>query len=451
MDVIAPLGQEIERQVMRKIRWRVLFFLAVLYFIAFLDRANVAYAKLTMAPELGFSEWIYGFGAGLFFLGYLLLEIPGALIVQRWGARPWITAIMFSWGACALALGFIHSAASFYIGRFLLGIAEGGLFPGVIVYLSQWVPSRHRAGAIAIFTLASPAALAAGGPVAGLLLNIRWLGLSGWRWLCILEALPAVGFAILTWFLLPDSPRNVPWLSHDQRRWLLDRLEADDSQHQTSVLEETRRVLRSPVVLALCAVILLANVGIQGFFLWLPTTVQRAAKLAPSFASLLSGIPFVVAVIAVLLCSWSSDRSQRRALHIYVPLLLSGIIFSITALTALPFGWLFFWLCASSAAIYGFGPSFYLVPSLIFHGRQAAAVVGLINMFAGLGGFIGPAVAGRLLQMGHPFSLVIRFLSVCFFLSGALCFLIRHRIQSPPYRNSPLSFSNLQGGAGKLD
>jgi MFS transporter, ACS family, tartrate transporter len=422
----------VERSVMRRIRWRILLPVALLYFIAFLDRANVAYAKLTMAPELGFSEWVYGFGAGLFFVGYLLPEIPGALIVERRGARRWVALIMLAWGSCALTLGFIHSAHAFYLGRFCLGVAEGGLFPGIIVYLSHWIPPRCGAGAIAVFTLASPAALAAGGPLAGLLLTIRWMGLSGWRWLSILEALPAIGFGILTWFTLPDNPRNVLWLPAVERSWLLEQLRKEEPPHQPSSLGEMSAIFRSTIVVLLCAIIFLANIGIQGFFLWIPTTLQRAAGLTASRASLLSGIPFAVAVVSVLICSWSSDRSQRRALHIYLPLLLSGIIFSLTSLDGLRFSWLFLLLCFSSAAIYGFGPSFYLVPSLILRGRQAAAVVGLINMFAGLGGFAGPAIVGRVLAMGYPFSMVVRFLSCCFLLAGALCFLIRRRIQDRP-------------------
>jgi ACS family tartrate transporter-like MFS transporter len=445
VEAFGPFAPDYERRVTRKIRLRILLFLAALYFIAFLDRANVAYAKLTMAPDLGFSEWTYGFGAGLFFLGYLLLEIPGALIVQKWGVRRWTAAIMLCWGGCAFALGFIHSATSFYVGRFFLGVAEGGLFPGFVVYLSHWVPSRHGAGAIAVFTLASPAALALGGPVAGLLLGIRWHGFAGWRWLAILEALPAVAFAIMTFFFLPDLPKNATWLSEDERSWLLGHLgRREHGACSPSHLTETLKVFKLPIVLVLCAIILLANIGIQGFFLWLPTTIQRAASLAAPSASFLSGIPFVVAVISCVLCSASSDRSQKRALHVYGPLLLSGLIFSITALAALPFGWLFFWLCASSAAIYGFGPTFYLVPSLILREREAAAAVGLINMFAGLGGFIGPAVAGRMMQTGHPFSFVIQFFSACFFLGGLLCYCVRHRIQGRGEEHASGSRSNMK-------
>jgi ACS family tartrate transporter-like MFS transporter len=270
-----------------------------------------------------------------------------------------------------------------------------------------------------------------GGPLAGLLLQIHWFGLAGWRWLSIVEATPALVFSVLVWFLLPDRPTNASWLSANERCWLEARLKEECQFRLERNRIKAAQVFRQPIVIALCSIIFLANIGIQGFFLWLPTTVQRAAGLSASAASSLSGIPFLVAVASVYVCSWSSDHSQKRALHIFAPLLLSGLIFPITALTRLSFGWLLFWLCASSAAIYGFGPSFYLVPSLILNESAAAAAVGLINMFAGLGGFAGPAVAGRMLQMGYPFPLVIKFLSACFFLAGLLCFGIRNKLTPP--------------------
>jgi ACS family tartrate transporter-like MFS transporter len=435
-----------EESAMRKIRRRILPFLSTIYFIAFLDRANVAYAKLTMAQDLGFSEWVYGFGAGLFFVGYLLLEIPGALIVQRWGLRRWTARILLTWGLCAISLSLVHTASSFYIGRFVLGVAEGGLFPGIIVYLSRWIPSRHRAKAIASFVLASPVALAIGGPLAGLLLSIRWLGVPGWRWLLIVEGIPALIFAVLTWFALPDLPADASWLSEGERTWLMDCLRAEHKANPESTTAQIVQVFRLPIVIVLCAIIFLANIGIQGFFLWLPTTVQRASGLSAPAAAVVSGSPFVVATISVLVCSWSSDRSGRRALHIYAPLMLSGIIFSVTALTSLSFGWLLFWLCASSAAIYGFGPSFYLLPSLILREPAAAAAIGLINMFAALGGFVGPTVIGKMFQMGYSFPRVIEFLSSCFFFAGALCFCVRRRLRDPLTQETPLKpISPLEG------
>src|ERR1035437_9117200 len=186
MPVLAETT-EVELGTMRKIRRRVLPYISLLYFTAFLDRANVAYGRLTMAPDLGFSEWVFGLGAGLFFLGYVLLEIPGALIVERYGARRWTARILVSWGVCTICLGFIHTAHQFYAGRFVLGAAEAGFFPGMIVYLTHWVPSRYRAGAIATLVVASPVALAVGGPIASVLLPIHWFRLAGWRWLSILE------------------------------------------------------------------------------------------------------------------------------------------------------------------------------------------------------------------------------------------------------------------------
>ena len=421
----------LERTTMRKIRLRILPFVSLLYFTAFLDRANVAYGRLTMAPDLGFSEWVFGLGAGLFFLGYVLLEIPGALIVQKYGARRWTTRILVTWGICTICLGFIHTARQFYMGRFILGAAEAGFFPGMIVYLTCWVPSRYRASAIATMVIASPVALALGGPIASTLLQIRWFGLAGWRWLSILEGVPAIALGIVTWFFLTDRPEAANWLTADEQNWLEADLKTEQSTkaaHRIAWLQ----TLRSPVVTALCAIIFLANVGIQGFFLWLPVTVQRASGMSVPMTALVSGLPFLVAVASVVLFSWSSDKTNKRLPHIYVPLILAGLIFPLTAIRGLGTASLLLLLCASAAAIYAFGPSFYILPTLIFGDAAAAAAIGLINIFAGLGGFAGPSMVGWILDAGHPFSFAVIALSLSFFLAGALTFSIRHQWSGIP-------------------
>jgi MFS transporter, ACS family, tartrate transporter len=417
---------------MQKVRRRILLFISLLYFIAFLDRANVAYSRLTMAPELGFSEWVFGLGAGLFFLGYVILEIPGALIVEKYGARRWTARILVTWGMCTICLGFIQTAGQFYFWRFVLGAAEAGFFPGMIVYLTHWVPARHRAGAIATLVIASPVALAVGGPIASVLLRVHWLGLAGWRWLSILEGVPAISLGIATWFLLPDKPDSAGWLSDQERLWLKNRLAEEQRAKISPGKSSAAKVLVSPVVIALCAIIFLANVGIQGFFLWLPITVQRASGLSASHAAFVSGLPFVVAVISTVLCSWSSDRTNNRIRHVWIPLALAGIIFSLTGAKALDFGWLVFLLCLSAGAIYAFGPSFYMLPTLILSESAAAAAIGLINIFAGLGGFAGPTAVGWLLNEGYPFSFAVLVLSVCFFLAGALTFSVRRHWERAP-------------------
>src|SRR5215470_1462070 len=194
----------LEQRTMKKIRRRILPWVFLLYVIAFLDRANVAFAKLTMSGDLGFSEAVYGLGAGLFFLGYFLLEIPGALIVQKFGARRWTARIMTTWGICTILVGLVHTANQFYITRFALGAAEAGFFPGIIVYLSEWFPNQHRARATATFLIASPIALTIGGPIAGLILKLNWLHFQGWQWVFIMEGIPAIVLGLLTLFVMAD-------------------------------------------------------------------------------------------------------------------------------------------------------------------------------------------------------------------------------------------------------
>jgi MFS transporter, ACS family, tartrate transporter len=420
-----PEIAEIERAAMRKIHRRLLSFISLLYFTAFLDRANVAYGHMTMALDLGFSEWVFGLGAGLFFLGYVLLEIPGALIVEKYGARRWTARILVTWGICTIALGFIQTSRQFYLGRFILGTAEAGFFPGMIVYLTRWVPSRHRAGAIATVVISSPMALALGGPIASVLLRVNWFGLAGWRWLSILEGIPAISLGVATWFFLTDAPETAKWLTAGERDWLLEELREEYRAKSGQTRVTALQAMRSPAVIALCAIIFLANVGIQGFFLWLPVTVQRASGLSAPLSALVSGLPFAVAVIAVVLCSWSSDRTNERIRHTWIPLVSAGIIFSFTAYDTSSLGRLLFFLCASGAAIYAFGPSFYLLPTLILSESAAAAAVGLINIFAALGGFAGPSMVGWLLSEGYPFSLAVLLLCLCFLLAGMVTFSIR--------------------------
>src|SRR5438128_3924755 len=217
---------DVAQRARRCIFRRTMPFLFVLFVIAFLDRVNVSYAKLTMIDELGFTQKIYGFGAGIFFIGYFVLEIPGSLIAERWSARKWIARIMISWGVLSILTGFIHNAPQFYWARFLLGAAEAGFFPGIIVYLSHWFRSEDRAKAVALFMIALPITSIIGAPVSGWLLDhLNWLGLSGWRWVFILEGLPAVVFGIATIFYLSDWPREADWLADDEREWIERELE----------------------------------------------------------------------------------------------------------------------------------------------------------------------------------------------------------------------------------
>jgi ACS family tartrate transporter-like MFS transporter len=416
-----------ETRTMRKIRVRILPLVFLLYFIAFLDRANVAYAKLMMSADLGFSEAVYGLGAGLFFLGYFVLEIPGALIVQRWGARRWMARILITWGFCTVMIGFIHTAHQFYTARLLLGAAEAGFYPGIIVYLNEWFPSLHRARAISRFVMASPIALALGGPLSGFILKLQWFNMPGWRWVFILQGVPAVLAGVAVLFIMTDRPKDAKWLQPQERDWLGAVLEAERRAKRAAGRFSIGQALRHPTVLLLCLIIFLANIGIQGFFLWLPTTVQRASGYPPYLSAMISGLPFLIAVAAQACASWSSDRRGERCLHAALPLVASAIIFPVTCVPGLSFGWLLFWLCCSSAAIYGFGPPFWVLPTVTMGEAAGAAAVGFINCFSGLGGFVGPVVVGKMLTGGYSFSQCVFFLSACFLGAGLVTFVIRKR------------------------
>lgn len=404
---------------MRKIGLRILPILFTLYAIAYLDRANIAFAKLTMAADLGFSEAVYGFGAGVFFIGYLLLEIPGALIVQKWGGRRWFTRILVSWGLCTVLVGFVQTANQFYAARFLLGAAEAGLFPGLIIYVNQWFPKRYRAQAIGAFVVATPISLVLGAPLSGLILKLNWLNMPGWRWVFILEGLPAVLFAFVTFFGLTDRPSDAKWLTEEERAWISDELEAEKRRKIAFGQLTVWRALRQPTVLMLAAITFLTNVGIMGFFLWLPTTIQKASGLPAYLSATISALPFAAGVLSVIVWGRLSDRSGDRIFHTAFPLLLAGLIFPLTTIPGQPFPLLLFLLCLSSAAIYGQGPSFWVLPTITLSESAAAASVGFINSIGALGSFAGPTIVGWLLTANYSFAVGVAFLSLCFLLAAA--------------------------------
>ena len=424
--------ETLAERTMRKINWRILPLMFLIYVVAFLDRANVAYAKLMMSSDLGFSEAVYGFGAGVFFVGYLLLEIPGALIVEKWGGRRWFARIMLAWGICAALVGLVKTPHQFYVTRFFLGLAEAGLVPGVYVYLNQWFPKLYRAGAMARFFMGGALALIIGGPMAGWIMRFHWLGKPGWRWVFILEGVPAVILGVVTFFVMTDRPEQATWLEPEERTWLHNEQEVEKREKAGKLKLTFWQVLRQRNVLILAAITGLGNIGISGFFLWLPTTVQKASGLSPYLASTVSALPFVVAVVAQLAFSWSSDRTGERYLHTAVPMIMAGLIFPITTLHNLSFGWLLFWLCVTSFVIYGYGPCFWVLPTVTLGESAGAAALGFINIFSGVGGFVGPTVVGRILTAGYSFSVAVFFLSLAFIAGGTLTFALDRGASGKP-------------------
>jgi MFS transporter, ACS family, tartrate transporter len=414
----------------RHIRRRILPFVFVLYIVAYLDRANVAFAKLPMSAALGFTEEMFGFGAGIFFLGYFLLEIPGALIVEHWSARKWIARILVTWGLCTILVGFVQNAHQFYAARFVLGAAEAGFYPGIIVYLSHWFLKEERANATAAFVLAAPCSLMIGAPLSALILQLDWFGIEGWRWIFILEGVPAVICGFVALFYLTDTPRDAHWLRQEERQDVEARL-ALERESISAGHVPWWAAFRDRNILLLCAAHLFANGGGYGFIFWLPATLRRHSGLPLSAVVAISALPFALALAVMWAVSRSSDRRQERKGHACVSLLAAGVAFALSTIPGQPFPLVLLWLCITGAAAFSWISPFWTIPTLILRDSAAAASVGLINSVGNLGGFLMPSVAGHLLSTGLSLPSVILLLAACYPISAALTALVRLPAEPP--------------------
>lgn len=424
----------IEQSARRRITSRLLPFLWILYVVAFLDRVNVAYAALEMSRDLHFSDRVFGFGAGIFFVGYVLLEIPGAVIVERWSARRWIARIMISWGIVTVLVGFVHSSRQFYAARFFLGIAEAGFFPGIIVYLTHWFRYEDRAKAIATFMTAIPISNILGSPLAGQILRVRWHGLPGWRWLFILEGVPAVVLGVITLFFLTDWPGQAKWLPKEECEWITGELEREKKRKTTLKAYTIWQAFRQRDVILLTLVYLMASTGVYGFIIWFPTILKRASGLPVTTVTLLAALPYMAALLITLLNGWHSDRTAERRWHTSIPLLAAGV-FLLLAISSSSHLWkqfLFFTLFAGF--VNSFHPSFWALPTRFLGESAGAASIGLINCVGGLGGFAGPYVIGYLTTRTGSFTAGLLWLAANLFLGSLLILLCGRSIQR---RTSP--------------
>jgi MFS transporter, ACS family, tartrate transporter len=387
----------LERATLRIVSLRLIPFLFVLYVVSFLDRVNVGFAALEMNRDLGFSPAVYGFGAGIFFIGYSIFEVPSNLILARTGARLWIARIMITWGILATAMMFVRGPISFYVLRFLLGVAEAGFFPGIIFYLSEWFPSEARARAIARFMTAIPVSGAIGGPISGALLGLNgWLGLTGWQWLFLLEGVPAIVLGAVVLRYLPDRPETAAWLDAEQRRWLCERLATERGRciehHGFSVL----RALSSGIVWQLGLLVFLSSsFGMYALSLWLPQIVSGFSGLSNLQVGFISSIPNLVAVIAMVIVAAHSDRTGERCLYIASTSAIAAVGFLGCALVNSPALVVVLLSLASAALLSAHGP-FWPLPSMFLTGTAAAGGIALINSLSNLSGFAGPYVIGLL-------------------------------------------------------
>ena len=363
--------------------------------------------------ELGFSEKVYGQGAGIFFIGYLAFEIPGALIVERFGARRWMARILITWGLCTGAVGLVRTPAQFYWARFLLGLAEAGFFPGIIVYLTHWFALADRARAMSGLILAIPVALGLGAPLSAAILQIHWFDVSGWRWLFILEGLPAVALGVFTLFYLTDRPADASWLRQDEREWITDTLEAERLGKQESAHITVFQAFRQRNVILLSLALFFANLNSYTFVFWLPTVIKNASGLSVTSATLLSGLPYAAGLLAMVAVSYLSDRSGRRKFYTIVPMILTAASLTLSALPGQPFWLVLFWLCLAGAGIYAGAPSFWVLPTLTLQAAAAAASIGLINAIANFSGYVAPSIVGDLLDQGFSHAQIVPFLACC--------------------------------------
>ena len=419
----ADADDPIARRTRRKVAWRVLPLLFLLYVIAYLDRTNISAAKLKMGDELKFSESVFGLGFGLFFVGYLFLEIPGALLVERWSARKWFARILVSWGFVSMAMALVETPAQFYAVRFLLGLAEAGFFPGVIVYFTHWFPRKDRARALTGMLVGIPISLSLGAYLSGWLLDQGWFGLTGWQWVFVAEGAPAVLLGIAVPFLLTDRPHQAKWLAPEEREWLESTLEAEQRASAVSAMK-LREVLKLRTVWLLGLGIFATNIGGYAFALWLPTVVRGLltgmGRDASSHNVLnWSSLVYLCGLPGVLISGWSSDRTRDRKWHCIAGQIGTGTFLALSVIPGQPWWVVFVCLCfAGFFANFWYTP-FWVLPTLSLTLSAAAVAIGVINMCANLAGYAGSHIIGEMRDAGLSDRACLLFLA-CSFAFGAL-------------------------------
>jgi ACS family tartrate transporter-like MFS transporter len=393
---------EVEIRTLAKVSRRLVPFLIVCYFVAYLDRVNVSFAALTMNQDLGLSQTAFGFGAGIFFIAYFIFEVPSNLLLERFGARKWIARIMLSWGILSGLMAFIPDIAratglgnenSFYLIRVLLGAAEAGFFPGIIFYLTLWFPAEYRARIVGYFMAAIPLSTVIGGPVSGVLLYLHGgLGLAGWQWLFIIEAVPAILLAGVVFFYLTDRPADAAWLAPDERSWLAERLALEQRQRLAVRSYTVAESLVNPRVLGLSLVYFGAVATNYGLSFFLPQIV-KAFGLNTFLTTAVSATPYVVGVIGMVWWGRRSDRVAERRLHTAMPLFLAAAGIAVSTVLDDP-SLKMIALCVAGFGIFACLPVFWTLPTAFLSGAAAAAGIAVINSIGNLAGFAGPFAMG---------------------------------------------------------
>ena len=417
------MESDIEKRTLRRISWRIVPFIMLLYFIAYIDRVNIGFASLTMNRDLGFTASILGFGAGIFFWGYFLCEVPSNLILHKVGARMWIARVMVTWGLISACMAFVDSPTSFYVVRFLLGASEAGFFPGIILYLSYWFPARHRAGVTALFMAAAPISTALGSPISAALLEMNGLmGLHGWQWMFILEAIPAVILGVVVFFYMTDRPELAKWLKDDEHAWLVKTMNEEASNKAASANHSILRGLADLRVIALALIYFGTSAGLYTLGIWAPQIIKQLG-VSSMTVGFLNAIPPAVSVIAMVLWSRHSDRTGERTWHVIlaclaaaVGLVIAGTASSVVGLIAA--------LTLVNVGISCAKPPLWSMPTMFLSGAAAATGIATINSIGNLGGFAGPVVIGWIKDQTGSFMGGLYFVAGLLVMSAALTLLL---------------------------
>jgi ACS family tartrate transporter-like MFS transporter len=425
------VANDLQTRTMRRVSLRIVPFIMLLYFVSFIDRVNIGFAALTMNKDLGFSPAVFGFGAGIFFWGYFLFEVPSNVILDKVGARLWIARVMISWGLVSGAMAFVQGQTSFYVLRFLLGAAEAGFFPGIILYLSYWFPARQRASVTALFMAAAPLSTVLGSPVSSALLEMHGLlGLQGWQWLFLVEALPAIllGFAVLGF--MTDRPEQAKWLADDERAWLAATMNAERASKAVTANHSLWSGLTDLRVLALSLVYFGTSAGLYTLGVWAPQFI-KGFGLSNLEVGFLNAIPPAIAVVAMYLWSRHSDRTNERTWHVVVPCLaaaiglaLAGMASSVASVVAA--------LVLVNVGISAAKPPLWSMPTLFLAGPAAASGIATINSIGNLGGFVGPAMIGWIKDKTGSFEGGLYFVGALLLLSAVLTLLLARSVNRQP-------------------
>jgi ACS family tartrate transporter-like MFS transporter len=414
--------------IVSKVTRRIVPYIFLCYIVNYLDRFNVSFAALQMSSDLGFSEIVYGLGASMFFVGYVLFEVPSNLIMEKVGARLWIARIMISWGAVSTCMLLVKSAASFYALRFLLGVAEAGFFPGMILYLTYWIPAAERARAFALFLTSTSLAGVFGGPISGALFRMEGLyGLKGWQWLFLLEGIPALLLGCVTLVYLVDKPNQAKWLSPVERDRLSRIMDKEHERKRLSHGWTLRQALTHPKVWQLCLLYFSIIISFYGVAFWLPQVVKSFSGLDNPTVATLSALPYVAASIAMVLVANHSDRTGERRWHVAAPafagaLGLGAAVYFLQHQSP----WLaFVAICVAASGIWSTLGPFWSLPTAFLSGTAAAGGVALINSVGNVGGFVGPYVVGYVRQTTQSFTNGMLVLAATLLIAGFLALRVK--------------------------